>query len=104
MTFDEYQERAHSTAVYPPEMALPYSALGLCGEAGEYANKVKKILRGDYKIDKDALAKELGGVLWYLAECCTVLGLSLSEVAELNILQLASRKERGTLKGDGDER
>jgi len=93
---------------------IAYAALGLAGEAGEVAEKVKKLIRDadqHRNVDgtltdefKDALRKELGDVLWYLAAVATEAGLSLSEVAEANIAKLRSRKERGQLQGSGDDR
>ncbi len=109
MDFDEYQEKASLTAVYPEKIAVSYTALGLAGEAGEVANKVKKYLRGDIDVwDVEEylhdLSAELGDVLWYLAMCADAHGLELGQIAEQNIAKLASRKARGTLKGSGDER
>ena len=107
LTFDEYQEGTAKTAVYPLDKALEYTALGLTGEAGEVANKVKKILRKDGGDPVQALiqlADELGDVLWYVSELATTLGLDLSIVARRNLEKLASRQEEGTLKGSGDVR
>jgi len=82
--------------------------MGLANEAGEVAGKVKKIFRDREGIisdaDRDALKEELGDVLWYLTQICTELDLTLEEVAEKNISKLASRMERGTIRGDGDQR
>jgi NTP pyrophosphatase (non-canonical NTP hydrolase) len=110
MNLDYYQERVHDTAVYPPEVAQEYLALGLVGEAGEIANKIKKRLRGDFSNDKDItdlhkfLAMELGDCLWYIAELANELGYSLSTIAIMNIQKLAKRKATGKLKGSGDDR
>ena len=111
MEFDEYQRKTKETAIYPRDnqmTALSYATLGLVGEAGEIANKVKKIIRdqgGDINQDvKDKLGKELGDVLWYVSALATELGVNLSSVASDNIEKLFSRKERGTLKGSGDNR
>lgn len=108
---DEYQQFTKSTAVYPKEFpgeALSYVTLGLCGEAGEIANKVKKILRDDDGVlgnDKAAqLAKELGDVMWYVSQIACELGYSLNDVIVMNVKKLTGRKERGTLKGSGDNR
>ena len=107
-TFDDYQIVAVRTAVYPDDIRILYPALGLAGEAGEVANKVKKIYRddgGQVTDDRRAqIAKELGGVLWYVATVCTDLNLNMGDVARENVAILASRQERGTLHGDGDER
>jgi len=107
-SFDDYQTAAVLTAVYPDDIRILYPALGLAGEAGEVANKVKKIFRDDGGQVTDhrrvQVAKELGGVLWYVAAVCTDLNLNLGDVARENAAILASRQERGTLHGDGDER
>ena len=107
-TFAEYESIIAETAIYPDvgtgsPMALAYTALGLTGEAGEFSEKVKKWIR-DGKIDKPLSAKELGDVLWYLAASARELGYSLQDIAEINMVKLLSRKERGTLQGSGDER
>ena len=110
MNLIDYQKSAWETAVYPGKGSgdLRYAALGLAGEAGEVAEKVKKIFRdADNAPDADrkqALASEMGDVLWYLAALATELGVDLSSVASSNINKLFSRKNRGTLHGDGDER
>jgi len=109
LTIKEYQERAETTYLreeYMTETGISYTALGLVGEAGEVANKVKKILRGDYEAEaiRDDLSKELGDVLWYVAMVAREFNLDLEEIAEANLEKLASRKERGVLKGSGDER
>jgi len=109
LTLREYSERAGATAVYPNRGGnLTYPVLGLCGEAGEVAEKVKKIFRdcgGVVDAAKcDAIAKELGDVLWYVAATAHELGVSLEDVASRNLDKLASRKDRGKLTGSGDER
>lgn len=109
MTFKEYQEKAKATALYPSiQESYVYPALGLTNEAGEVAGKIKKIFRDNNgKLTDEirhALAKEIGDVMWYVAQLSTELGLSLEDVAQLNIDNLAGRKERGTLHGSGDNR
>lgn len=109
MDFKEYQEKAGETALYPNEGSnFIYPTLGLVGEAGELANKVKKVIRDDGGIiteeKRESLKKELGDILWYVAQLSTELKLSLEEVAEYNIKKLKSRKERGVLNGEGDNR
>jgi NTP pyrophosphatase (non-canonical NTP hydrolase) len=109
MNLSEYQEKASTTALYPDAgNNLYYPALGLGGEVGEVLNKVKKIMRDhDGKVTdeyRDILKKELGDVLWYVAALASELGLKLDDIAQANIDKLASRKERGTLSGDGDNR
>lgn len=109
MNFDHYQRESRKTAGYPPiGHGVIYPVLGLTNEAGEVAGKIKKVFRdkggaiGD--AEREALKAELGDVLWYLAQVCTELGLSLDEVAQGNLDKLFSRLERGTIKGDGDHR
>ncbi len=108
MTLEEYQEKAKATALYPGAYRLLYPILGLAGEAGEMANKYKKVLRDQDGVlgpeAKEALVQELGDVLWYLAQVATDLGVSLEEVAQKNLEKLRSRKARGVLGGSGDER
>jgi NTP pyrophosphatase (non-canonical NTP hydrolase) len=109
MTFEEYQKLSRETAVYPDkDKNFIYPTLGLAGEAGEVAEKVKKIARDDGGKITDAkreeIKKELGDVLWYVAQLTTEFGLSLDEIASLNIEKLHSRKERGMLHGSGDDR
>lgn len=111
MTFDEYQEHAATTAIYPERGAiggLAYTVLGLNGEAGEIAEKLKKVIRDNGGVLDETkiyeLAKELGDVLWYVAETATQLGLSLNQIAEINVEKLYSRKRRGELQGNGDNR
>lgn len=111
MLINDYQEAAIKTIVYKPIGKVPlYPALGLAGEAGEVANKVKKYIREDgiasefTKKAREDVVKELGDVLWYLAVLSNECGYTLEEVAQLNINKLLSRKERGVLHGDGDNR
>jgi len=106
---DDYQERSRATAVYPDAGDnLLYPTLGLCGEAGEVAEKVKKMLRDDGGAlsaeRREALAKELGDVLWYVAQVATEAGLDLDEIAEANLKKLLSRQRRAVLQGSGDDR
>lgn len=106
-TFDAYQRQAETTAKYPRDKGIEYTALGLCGEAGEVAEKVKKAIRGDHDWDATKLQEvkgELGDVLWYLAMLATELGFSLDDVAESNLDKLFDRNQRGVIKGDGDAR
>lgn len=109
MTFDEYQRETAKTAIYPKLMhGSVYPALGLAGEAGEVAEKVKKLVRDDEGIvSEDKLKdvkKELGDVLWYVSQVATEFELNLAEIAELNIAKLRDRATRGKLKGSGDNR
>ena len=108
MRLKEYQEATRETAVYPKEMAVYYCALGLIGEAGEIANKVKKVIRDSnshISIErKKHIADEIGDVMWYVARLSDELGLSLEAIVNANITKLLDRKERGVLKGSGDSR
>lgn len=106
MTFDDYQSAARATAVYQPVNRLLYPTLGLCGEAGEVAEAVKKHVRDNRPDDqtRELLRKELGDVLWYLAAVCTDAGLTLGEVAAGSLAKLADRRNRGVLHGSGDDR
>lgn len=103
MTLDEYQRAARETAIYPEQHRITYPALGLAGETGETVERVKKWLR-DGNLDRDALRKEIGDVLWYVANLAADLDLSLDEIAEANLVKLRSRRERGVLSGSGDNR
>ena len=102
MTFDEYQEVARSTAMYPEDVKVVYPTLGLCGEAGEVAEKIKKHMRDGRSLVGVGL--ELGDVLWYISALADDLGITLEEIAQANIDKLASRMNRGKLGGSGDER
>ncbi len=134
MNFADYQAAAVKTAIYPLAAEIFYPALGLAGEVGEVAekmldmdcpvtkqdvlgmadhagnaaNQVKKILRDNAgnltEERKAAIAKEIGGVLWYCAALAYDIGVDLDDIAAKNIQILASRQERGTLMGDGDDR
>jgi NTP pyrophosphatase (non-canonical NTP hydrolase) len=103
MRFDEYQEEAKKTAIYPDQYRVVYPALGLAGEAGEVAEKVKKHIR-DGVLNVEELKKELGDVLWYLAAIASDLDLTLDDVAEANLQKLRSRHARGVISGNGDNR
>lgn len=108
MDFAEYQRLSRSTARYPRNEALTYPALGLAGEAGEFADHAKKVIRDDggevTAGRREAMAKELGDVLWYVAQLASELGLELDEIAQMNLDKLRSRQQRGVLSGEGDDR
>ena len=109
MKLSDYQERSRATAVYPGAGEnLLYPTLGLCGEAGEVAEKVKKMIRDDGGMLSEerrlALAGELGDVLWYLAQLATEAGLDLDALAAENLAKLESRRRRNVLQGSGDDR
>jgi NTP pyrophosphatase (non-canonical NTP hydrolase) len=106
--FSEYQRFSRRTAEYPREAWLSYPALGLAGEAGEVAEHAKKAIRDDAGTVSDerraAMSKELGDVLWYVAQLASELGLELDRIAMENLEKLFSRQRRGVLSGSGDER
>ena len=126
MQLNEYQKRARITAIYPKELKVIYPALGLAGEAGEVCEKIKKVMRGDLaeeiksnkqsvskwfdnagKLQRESnarIGKELGDVLWYVANLATDLGLDLDDIATKNIDKLRDRERRNVLQGDGDDR
>lgn len=108
MTLNEYQKCALETAVYPEEFRVIYPTLGMTGEAGEVADKVKKVIRDNNKeftAEKKAeIMKEIGDVLWYCATLSHDLGYTLEEVAQTNVDKLRSRKARHMIGGSGDNR
>lgn len=108
MTLNEFQNGALETAIYPENYKIIYPALGLAGEAGEAADKVKKIIRDDSgeisEEKRHSLAMEIGDVLWYCATLAHDLGYNLDTIGQLNYAKLKSRQERGKIKGSGDNR
>lgn len=110
MTFEEYENTALTTVLSTGDSFkdLLHWVLGLNGEAGEVAEKLKKIIRDKNSViteeDKQELAKEIGDVLWYLAVFAHDLGVPLEQIAQQNLDKLKSRKDRGVLGGDGDNR
>ncbi len=110
MTFEEYAAAAKTTAIYPGHRKLEglnYAVLGLCGESGEVAEKVKKLYRDDRQYDgafEIELAKELGDVLWYISAVASEIDYPLERIARLNVEKLQSRADRDRLSGDGDNR
>jgi NTP pyrophosphatase (non-canonical NTP hydrolase) len=108
MDLSEYQRESRRTAEYPREAWLAYPALGLAGEAGEVAEHAKKAIRDDDgKLSDErraAMSKELGDVLWYVAQLASELNLSLDDIARQNLEKLFSRQARGVLSGSGDDR
>jgi NTP pyrophosphatase (non-canonical NTP hydrolase) len=111
MNLNEYQTQSQSTAIYPGKgepIGLAYTTLGLAGESGEVAKKVKKLLRdkggvADNEV-RAAIQKELGDVMWYIAAVATELGLSLEDIAQANLDKLSDRKQRSVLRENGDDR
>lgn len=109
MRFDEYEREVVRYAKYPSKgRNMVFTTLGLAGEAGEVADKVKKVIR-DHKgrltsEAREAIRLELGDVLWYLCMCCHELGVTLTDVADANLSKTRSRRNRGTTVGSGDYR
>ena len=117
LSLDEYQELAARYAIYKEKFSygdslhVLYPVLGLVSESGEVADKIKKIVRDTdndlYRLPsttKIEVMKELGDCLWYIALIADELQYDLSEVAEINLNKLSSRRERNQLKGSGDNR
>jgi NTP pyrophosphatase (non-canonical NTP hydrolase) len=109
MDLNAYQQGARQTARYPDVGSNPiYPTLGLCGEAGEVADKVKKVLRDHGGVfspeQREALKLELGDVLWYVAQLASELGFELEEIGAANLDKLASRSARNVIAGSGDHR
>ena len=106
--FNSYQRSASKFAIYPPQHKLIYPALGMAGEAGEVANKVKKLIRDgpDKRPDtwREDIASEIGDVLWYCAALADDLNLTLGMIAAQNLAKLQKRKDKGTIGGSGDTR
>lgn len=113
MNFDEYQRRAakydlaKATADLK-DVGFIEKVLGLVGEAGETADKIKKLIRDKDGVvsdeDKELVTKELGDTLWYIASVARYLGVPLSEVASGNIDKLENRYQRNKIHGEGDKR
>ena len=109
MDLNDYQSAALQTAVYPNQGSnFAYPALGLAGEAGEVADKLKKVIRDNDGVltdqVRDAVAKEIGDVLWYVSVLAHEMDYDLNTIAQINIDKLASRQQRGVLTGSGDNR
>jgi NTP pyrophosphatase (non-canonical NTP hydrolase) len=111
MDFNEYQEKASVTATFTgkqEEHQLMYLALGICGESGEIAEKIKKMIRNDEGIitdeTRELLKLEIGDVLWYLSQLSRVLGFTFDEAAQANITKIMDRRARGVIKSSGDTR
>ena len=105
---DMYQQVAKTTAIYPREQAIIYPTLGLTGEAGEVANKVKKIIRDGTNKNNENLVQEIsaeiGDCLWYISVLADDIGVKLSDIANSNLEKLENRKKKGTIHGSGDDR
>ena len=108
MDMNEYQQWTETTRLYPENFYIYYPAMELGGEAGAILNQVKKIARDDDSVltdeRREAIAKEAGDVLWSLARVLGDIGVSLSDVAYMNVDKLTKRMSNGTIQGSGDDR
>ena len=109
ITASMYQEKACETAIFPKKQAMEYLTLGLTGEAGEIANKVKKFIRDgatkdEYLAKRIEIGYEIGDVLWYCAVLAEELEMNLGHIMEKNLEKLADRHKRGKISGSGDHR
>tara|TARA_Y100000991_G_scaffold183034_1_gene146366 strand:- start:289 stop:618 length:330 start_codon:yes stop_codon:yes gene_type:complete len=109
MDFKTYQRNSRLTAQYPNLGSnYIYPTLGLVGEAGEVAEKIKKVIRDKKGVfdneSKNGLKKELGDVLWYLSNICTEFNFSLDDIAKQNLEKLKVRAAKGKISGSGDDR
>ena len=104
MSLGQYQSAAAKTAMYKHNHKVLYPALGLAGEAGEVAEKIKKMLRDSNKVSADEIVKELGDVVFYATALANYFSSDLTEVLQVNMDKLNSRAKRGVIKGSGDNR
>ncbi len=108
MTFNTYEKFTETTDIFIDDVnRMVCVVLGLNGEAGEVAEKFKKIFRGDVKFDKNSkeqIALELGDVLWYLSRCASMIDYTLENIAKMNIEKLKNRLHSNKIKGSGDIR
>ena len=108
ITAADYQQKASETAIFPKQKALEYITLGLTGEAGEIANKVKKLIRDGPENRpptwREDISYEIGDVLWYCSELAGNINYTLGMIAAQNLIKLDKRKAKGTLGGSGDTR
>ena len=104
MDFNQYQALARSTAIYPEQHRVVYPALGLAGESGEVAEKIKKSMRDKTEITPNDIVKELGDVVFYATALSNYYNANLGVTILENLNKLDSREARGTIKGSGDNR
>jgi NTP pyrophosphatase (non-canonical NTP hydrolase) len=102
--FDTFQEAAATTVKDSIKGNVTYFALGLCGEAGEVAELVKKSVRDETPLDKNKLMFEVFDTVWYASQILAASGISFAYMAEQGLEKLRSRKERGVISGSGDNR
>jgi len=99
----DYHEFVESMILTDGKERLAENALGFASEAGELAGKYQKFFRGD-GLDRDAVVKEMGDALFYMVAMANAIGVDLYDIIGVNRQKLQSRKSRGVLRGDGDER
>lgn len=104
MNFDQYQEAAAKTAIYPAHARMVYPLFGLISEVGEFAGKIKKEIRDGTELDRNELKAELGDILWYISALATDLNFTLDDIAKSNVAKLLDRQARNRLGGSGDHR
>ena len=108
LTFTNYQVKAAATAIYPDNMKVLYPAMGLPSEVGEFLNKLKKVYRDNGGVitedTRSWLEDEMGDVMWYIAQLCNDLDISMEFAAMQNLSKLSDRQERDVLTGNGDNR
>lgn len=106
--FNEYQEKAATTAIYPKDMGLYYTALGLAAEAGEVSSEISKMIRDDKGVltedRRNKLKGEISDCYWFLAMITKETGFTMEEIAQYNLDKLADRARRGVLGGSGSNR
>ena len=108
LDFKEYEKVAMSTKVGWNNNEILYPLIGMCGETGEVADKIKKVLRdknGDFsEDDRIEILKEIGDTLWYMTALCHDLGYSLEDAANINLSKIVKRRAENTIHGEGDNR
>lgn len=104
MNFNDYQQKAQTSAIYDEKHKVIYPMIGLTSEVGEVADKIKKNMRDGNTYSKEDIAKEMGDVLWYLSTLASDMDISLESIAETNLQKLRKRQQEGKISGSGDER
>ena len=104
MTTKQYSKWVEDKIITEGDERLVENVLGLVGEAGEVAEKVKKMIRDGTKVVPMDIIKELGDVVFYCTALANHVGYDLTTVLEINLVKLNGRVERGTIKGSGDNR
>lgn len=101
---DAYSKWVEGKIITEGQERLIENVLGLVGEAGEVAEKIKKQIRDNTKVSQDDIIKELGDVLFYTTALANYYNKNLGYVIEVNIKKLDDREDRGVIKGKGDNR